>query len=267
MSSDLIADVEPVGTFDLDGLRVKQIKFFDKDGEYCGCFLLGTPQGNCLMTDGVEIAFVQKKDPPQIRLATRDQTGAQTGGVIQACVLRNGEDVFENLLQLQFSKADDSAPDEHRGQLVIKVRTNQGPDEDGMQTAAVFSTAYMDGGPALWTGLANFAGDLFKFANAGDPPPYMCTGTHPAPLPPTPTADDTLWALDGLSFQQQQGDTNLVVYAGTTPWSKVGVTAVWSWMSGPIELAGARDARPFYRRWRIFWRRRRRHATSATPTH
>jgi hypothetical protein len=258
MGSDLIANIEPVGEFDFgNGTRTKEIRFLDVDGNHCGGMVLGTPRGNCLMFDGVEVAIVQAKDPPQLRLATRDQTGAQTGGVIQGCSLRLGEDVFENLLQLQFSKADDSAADEHRGQLVIKVRTNQGPDEDGMQTAAVFSTAYLG---ALFAGLVNFAGDLYKFANQGDPPPYMCTGQHPEPLPPTTIRTDTMWAPDGLSWTQQQGDTNFVTYAGVTPWSKYPATAVWSWMSGPIEVEGARDARPFYRRWRIFWRRHRKEA-------
>jgi hypothetical protein len=63
-------------------------------------------------------------------------------------------------------------------------------------------------------------------------------------LPPSPpVVIDTIWAPNGLSFTQQQGDTNFVTYVGSVPWSKKNVTARWSWMTGPLSSrALIRDA-------------------------
>lgn len=215
----LACEIQPTGTFGIDSLRFKQIDFYDVDGNRVGWFCLGGPRGNCLFVDGVEVAIVQKDDPPQIRLATRDQNGVQMGGVIQGCVLRLGEDVFENLAQWQIGgKADDAPPGTLEGVVLLKVRTNQGPDEDGMQTAFVATRAYLG---HIWAGLAAFPGDLSKYANAGDPGPYVCPGHgggQPAPTPPAP--GDTLWTVDGYVFAQLQGDTNFVIYRTAIPFDK-----------------------------------------------
>lgn len=221
MSDSLACEIQPTGQFGIDSLRFKQIDFYDIDGERCGWLCLGGPRGNCLFIDGVEVSIVQLSDPPQLRLATRDPNGVQMGGVVQGCALRLGEDVHENLAQLQIGgKADDAPPGTYQGSFLVKVRTNLGPDEDGMQTAIAATPAYLG---RLWAGLCNFPGWLWKHANAGDDPAYVCPGHGGAPAP-TPPADDTLWATDGLSFTQQQGGAegvaNFVTYVTTVPWSK-----------------------------------------------
>lgn len=214
----LACEIQPTGQFGIDSLRFKQIDFYDIDGQRCGWLCLGGPRGNCLFIDGVEVSIVQLGDPPQLRLATRDPAGMQMGGVVQGCALRVGEDVHENLAQLQIGgKADDAPPGTYQGSFLVKVRTNIGPDEDGMQTALVATAAYAG---KLWTGLCNFAGWLWKYANAGDDPAYVCPGHGGAPAPTPP--DDTLWSLDGLAFTQQQSDNNgnFVTYVTTVPFSK-----------------------------------------------
>lgn len=217
----LACEIEPTGTFGIDSLRFKQIDFYDIDGARVGWFCLGGPRGNCLFIDGVEVSIVQLGDPPQLRLATRDPNGTQMGGVVQGCVLREGEDVHENLAQLQIGgKQEDVPPGTLAGSLVAKVRTNQGPDEDGMQTALALTAAYNGG--QLWGGLPNFKGDLYKYKNTTDGPQYVCPGHGGTPGPLPPAAVDTIWAPDGSAFTQQQGppDFNFVTYTTTVPFSK-----------------------------------------------
>lgn len=213
----LACEIQPTGTFGIDSLRFKSIDFYNHEGARIGWLCLGGPKGDVLFVDGVEVSICQLGDPPQLRLATRDPHGVQMGGVVQGCALRMGEDVHENLAQLQIGgKQEDTPPGTYQGSIVAKVRTNQGPDEDGQQTALALTAAYNEG--QLWGGLPNFHGDLYKYKNPTDGPQYICPGhggTAPAPAP-----IDTMWAPDGTAFTQQQGDTNFVTYRTAVPWSK-----------------------------------------------
>ena len=214
----LACEIQPTGQFGIDSLRFKQIDFYNVDGERIGWLCLGGPKGDVLFIDGLEVSITQLGDPPQLRLATRDPNGLQMGGVVQGCALRQGEDVHENLAQLQIGgKQEDTPPGTLQGSIVAKVRTNQGPDEDGQQTALALTAAYEG---KLWGGLPNFPGSLGKYANATDGPQYVCPGHGGTPAPSP--ADDTLWSLDGLAFTQQQSDNNgnFVTYVTSVPFSK-----------------------------------------------
>lgn len=233
----LACEIQPTGNFGIDSLRFKSLDFYNAEGERIGWLCLGGPKGDVLFIDGIEVSIVQLGDPPQLRLATRDPNGLQMGGVVQGCALRMGEDVHENLAQLQIGgKQEDVPPGTYQGSIVAKVRTNQGPDEDGQQTALALTAAYADDGK-LWGGLPNFPGGLGKYANATDGPQYVCPGHGGTPAPGPTQPIDTLWAPDGLTFCQLQGDTNLVIYKTPTPFEKVPESVVFDTTNVNDQLA------------------------------
>jgi hypothetical protein len=237
----LACDIRPTGSLEIGAQRVDRIGFYNAEGMFIGSLCLGGPKGDVLFVDGVEVSICQEGDPPQLRLATRDQQGVQMGGVVQGCALRLGEDVHENLAQVQIGgKADDAPPGTYQGSLLVKVRTNMGPDEDGMQTGLAITPAYEG---RIWGGLPNSPGNLGKHANAGDDGPYICPGHGGTAPTPGPEQVDTLWAPDGSAFTQQQGppDFNFVTYTTSVPFSKAPehVVAIFDAVSTVARLTAA----------------------------
>lgn len=96
------------------------------------------------------------------------------------------------------------------------------------------------GGGELWVGAKRAGGgsqdaDMRELVTLTDQGLTCAVPIH-APNLASAGPPDTMWAPNGLSFTQQQGDGNFVTYVTSVPWSKAGehVRAVWSAWTGKL---------------------------------
>ena len=145
----------------------KTIDLLDIRGNEIGRMLMGYPEGNILMFDGVEIGIGQKNDPGKLRFFGyyEDGTPGQEwggGGVISWNVLRR-DGIMEEVVMLNAGSKDN--PRDYTGMFRVLMRTSN--DQEDWKVVQMAEA----GGGTYATGLGNFLGWLGKHANRGEQPP------------------------------------------------------------------------------------------------
>lgn len=152
-----------------------------------------------LYVDGCEPIVCQKDDPPHLWLCSQYADGKGGGGAVGFGRIRPDNRMEVNT-QINAGTQDNPTGND-AGMLRILVRRSA--DQNDFGVALVATTAYNGG--RLWTGLCNFVGDLWKYANPGDDKPYGVGSTHL-----TRFYSDTGKYM--INFQSAGGDLSPIVY-------------------------------------------------------